>query len=266
MGDLIKLSANVDGALRGLRMVRDEALPFTIVRALTLTAQDAQQIVRQVERTAFTLRNDWTTRNTKITPATKQTLMAEVYTDTGNRASGAIDYLPRQQDGDDRVPVGGHKYLAIPTSYLFKYTPKSRPIPDNLRPRAILPPDAEIGATYTGSFSSGGRVGPAAVKRAIGKATMKRLGSGEFAAFTQVTQSGSLCIFVRHGGMGFRGGSNDAEPWYILKRNARIQPRFPMGAVVEQVVGSNFDHNFTRAAAEVAVNDQLRGTGLTVKF
>jgi hypothetical protein len=266
MGDLIKLKVDVDGPLRGLRMVRDQALPFTIVRALTLTAQDAQEIVQQVERTAFTLRNDWTTRNTKITPATKETLMAEVYTDTGNRASGAVDYLPRQQDGGERVPVSGHKYLAIPTNYLFKYTSKNRPIPDNLRPRAILPPDAEIGATYTGSFSSGSRVGAAAVKRVIGKGTMKKLGTSEFAAFTQVTHSGSLCIFVRHGGMGFKGGSNDAEPWYLLKRNASIKPRFPMEAVVTQVVGSNFDHNFTRAAAEVAVNDQLRGTGLTVKF
>jgi hypothetical protein len=263
MADLIKLSVDVDGPMRGIKIVRDQALPFTIVRALTLTAQEAQAIVQQVERTAFALRNDWTVRNTKITPATKDKMMAEVYTDTGNRASGAIDYLPRQQDGGERVPLSGHKYLAIPTNYLFKYTPKSRPIPDNLRPKAILPPDAQIGQTYAGSFSSGSR---GEVKRMIGKATMKKLGVSDFAAFTQVTHSGTLCIFVRHGGMGFRGGSNDAEPWYVLVRNARIKPVFPMTDVVTQVVGSNFDHNFTRAAAEVGINDALRGTGLTVKF
>lgn len=266
MSDLIQLKVDIDGPLRGIALVRDEALPFTIVRALTMTAQDAQEIVRQVERTTFSLRNDWTVRNTKITPATKQTLMAEVYTDTGNRASGAPDYLPRQQDGGDRVPVGGHKFLAIPTSYLFKVTPRSRPIPDNLRPHALLPPDAQIGATYQGSFASGGRVGPAAVKRVIGKAAMKRLGSAEFAAFVQVTQSGTMCIFVRHGGMGYRGGTNDAEPWYVLTREAHIKPVFPMTEIVTKVVGSNFDHNFTRAAAEVGVNDALRGTGLSVKF
>jgi hypothetical protein len=261
MADLIKLKVDVDGPLRGLKTVREEALPFTIVRALTLTAQDAQEIVRQVERTTFTLRNDWTVRNTKITPATKEKMMAEVYTDTGN--SAAPDYLPRQQEGGDRVPLSGHKYLAIPTNYLFKYTSKNRPIPDNLRPKAILPANAQIGVTYAGSFSSGSR---GEVKRVIGKATMKKLGVSDFAAFTQVTQSGTLCIFVRHGGMSFRGGSNDAEPWYVLVRDARIRARFPMEAIVTQVVGSNFDHNFTRAAAEVGVNDQLRGTGLTVKF
>jgi len=255
MSELIKLSVDVDGPLRGLRTVREQALPFTIVRALTLTAQEAQAIVRQVEKTTFTLRNDWTVRNTKITPATKQTLMAEVYTDTGNR--GGIDYLPRQQDGGERVPVSGHKYLAIPTSYLFKHTSRSRPIPDNLRPRAILPANAVLGQTYAGSFSAGSK---GEVKRVIGKATMRKLGSSDFTAFTQVTKSGTLCIFVR------RGGQSDAEPWYVLKRDAHIKPRFPMTEVVTQVVGSNFDHNFTRAAAEVGVNDALRGTGLTVKF
>jgi hypothetical protein len=262
MSDLISLKVDVDGPLRGLRMVREQALPFTIVRALTLTAQDAQQIVRQVERTVFTNRNDWTVRNTKITPATKQTLMAEVYTDTGNRASGAPDYLPRQQDGGERVPVSGHKYLAIPTNYLFKVTPKSRPIPDNLRPKALLPADAQIGQTYAGSFSSG----RGSAKRVIGKAALKKLGASDFAAFTQVTHSGTLCIFVRHGGMGYHGGTQDAEPWYVLVRDAHIKPIFPMEAVVTEVVRSNFDGNFTRAAAEVAVNDGLRGTGLTVRF
>lgn len=260
MADLVKLEVDVDGPLRGIAKMRDEALPFTIARALTMTAQDAQGIVRQVERTAFTLRNDWTTRNTKITPATKQTLMAEVYTDTGNNATGTPDYLPRQQDGGERVPVSGHKYLAIPTNYLFKYTSRNRPIPDNLRPRAILPPDAELGASYAGSFSSGAGV----AKRIIGKAVLKRLGSTDFAAFTQVTKSGTLCIFVRHGGMS--SGPQDAEPWYVLVRDAHIRPRFPMADVVEQVVISNFELNMTRAAAEVAVNDALRGTGLSVKF
>jgi len=36
--------------------------------------------------------------------------------------------------------------------------------------------------------------------------------------------------------------------------------------VVTQVVASNFDRNFTRAAADVGVKDALRGSGLTLKF
>jgi hypothetical protein len=258
VSDLVKLSVDVDGPVRGIRTIRDQALPFTIVRALTMTAQDAQQIVRQVERGVFKLRNDWTTRNTKITPATKEKMMAEVYTDTGD--ASAPDYLPRQQDGGERVPVGGHRYLAIPTDYLFKYTSRSRPIPDNLRPKAILPADAEIGATYAGSFS----FGAGTARRVIGKRTLKKLGASDFMAFTQVTRSGSLCIMVRHGGG--TGGPSDAEPWYLLIHDAHIRPVFPMTAVVTEVVSMNFEANFTRAAAEVAVNDALRGTGLTVKF
>lgn len=263
MSDLISLKVDIDGPLRGIRTVREKALPFTIVRALTMTAQDAQTTVRGVERFVFKLRNDWTTRNTKITPATKERMMSEVYTDTGSHSDGGIDYLPRQQDGGERVPLSGHKYLAIPTNYLFKYTSRNRTIPDNLRPQALLPLDAEFGAVYNGAFSAGIR-GQGGVKRAIGKATMKRLGSGEFAAFTQLTKSGALCIMVRHGGMG--AGPQDAEPWYLLVKDAVLRPIFPMAQVATQVVDANFDRNFTRAAAEVGANDALRGTGWVVKF
>jgi hypothetical protein len=185
-------------------------------------------------------------------------MMAEVYTDTGN--SSAPDYLPRQQDGGERVPLGGHRYLAIPTDYLFKYTSRKRVIPDNLRPKALLPADAEIGATYAGSFSSGAGT----ARRVIGKKTLKKLGASDFMAFTQTTHSGSLCIFVRHGGG--TGGPQDAEPWYLLVHDAHIRPIFPMTEVVTHIAIANFDANFTRAATEVAVNDALRGTGLSVKF
>jgi hypothetical protein len=263
MSDLISLKVDIDGPLRGIKAVREQALPFTIVRALTMTAQNAQTTVRGVERFVFKLRNDWTTRNTKITPATKEHMTSEIYTDTGSHSDGGVDYLPRQQDGGERVPLSGHKYLAIPTNNIFKYTSRNRPIPDNLRPQVLLPLDAEFGATYTGTFSAGTR-GQGGVKRVIGKGTLKRLGSGDFAAFTQTTKSGSLCIMVRHGGMG--SGPQDAEPWYLLVKDAVLRPIFPMTTMVTQVVDANFDRNFTRAAAEVGVNDALRGTGLSVKF
>ena len=262
MGSLVKLSCDVDGPLRGLGKLREEGLPFTIARALTMTAQDAQAVVRQVERGVFNTRNDWTVRNTKITPATKETLMAEVYTDTGNRTTGAPDYLEKQQDGGERVPVSGHRYLAVPTRYLWKYTSQNKPIPDNLRPRAILPADAQFGVQYGGSFAGGRAKGE---KRAIAKATLKKLGQSEFVGFVQKTKGGTLCIFVRHGGLGFHGAA-DAEPWYVLTPSAHIPAIFPMADVVEQVVLMNFELNMTRAAAEVAVNDELRGSGLQVKF
>jgi len=261
MGDLVKVSVDVDGPLRGIRALRDQSLPFVIARSLTMTAQDAQTVVRQFEKGGvFNIRNDWTVRNTKITPATKEKMMAEVYTDTGNASHP--DYLPRQQDGGEKVPVGGHRWLAIPTDYLFKYTSRKRVIPDNLRPRALLPANAQFGESYEGSFSSGA----GAVKRVIGKKTLKKLGTAEFVAFVQKAKSGIQCIFVRHGGMSWHGGSRDAEPWYLLISHGHVKGVFPMTELVEKTVGAKFDANFTRAATEVAVNDALRGTGLSVKF
>jgi hypothetical protein len=265
MADLISLKVDVDGPLRGLRMVREQALPFTIVRALTLAAQDGQEVARNLEKSGiFKLRNDWTRMNTKIKAATKQDFIAAVYTDTANRKTGAPDYLERQQDGGDRVPVAGRKYLTLPTKYLFKYTPVGRPIPDNLKPRVLLgPTQVPIGTKVNGTFAGGHIAGE---RRAISGRTLKRLKTGEYVAFLQYAATGTLCLFVRHGGISWHGGTQDAEPWYVLVSNARIRPIFPMTAEVEKAVNANFDRNFTRAAAEVAVNDQLRGTGLTVKF
>ena len=260
---LLRMSCDVDGPLRGITALKDSQLAFTIARALTMTAQDAQKVVQQVERGTFRLRNDWTVRNTRITPATKQTLMAEIYTDTGNRKTGAPDYLPRQEESGDKVPANGHRYLAIPTRYLFRYTPRTRPIPDNLRPAALLPANAMSGATYAGTFSAGSRAG--GTNRLVSRATLKRLKSGDFEAFLQTTQSGTLCIFVRHGGLAGQG-SHDAEPWYLLTAHAHVPAIFPMFEVVQVVVNSNFEANVTRASAEVGLNDLLRGSGLQSKF
>ena len=202
----------------------------------------------------FNIRNDWTTAQTKITPATKDNFVAEIYTETGNRTTGAPDYLEKQEEGGEKVPVSGHRFLAIPTKYLYKYTSPNKPLPDNLRPRAILPVDAQFDVQYGGSFAGGRANGE---KRAIGKRTLKKLGQSEFVGFVQKTKSGTLCIFVRHGGLGFHGAS-DAEPWYTLVRSASIKPRFPMGDIVDQVVQTNFESIFIKTAQEVGVSIKLR--------
>jgi hypothetical protein len=260
---MIDMKVNFDPLIEGVGLLQEQ-LPFAIARTLTLCAQDGQSAGRELERGVFTLRNDWVRSNTKITPATRQTLMAEVYTDTGNRKTGAPDFLPRQQEGGEKVPVSGHKFLAIPTRYLFKYTPKNRPIPDNLRPRAILPPDAQIGERYQGQFSAGKRA--EGVKRVIAGRTLKKLRSGDFSAFTQFTRSGKLCIFVKHGGLNGNGGGRDAEPWYILVKDAHIHAIFPLEEVVVRVVNANVERNWQKAAAETIAGDALRGSGITVKF
>jgi hypothetical protein len=260
---VLNISCDISGPLAGIDELLGNDLPFTIARFLTLQAQSGQAAARAGERTLFKLRNDWTTQNTKITPAKKDTLFSEVYTDTSNHKTGAPDYLPRQQSGGDKVPVAGHNFLAIPTRYLRKYASDSKPIPDNLRPKALLPPGAtaQIGVHYAGAFRGGRGNGE---HRVLGKATLKKLGNGEFVAFFQFTKSGTLCLFVRHGGIGY-GGAHDAEPWYVMVREARIKAIFPMEELVEKAVEADMEKNFDRAAAEVLVNNALKN-GFRVKF
>ena len=256
------ITADVRDHIEGIERMLGEDLPFTIARFLTFCAQDGQATAREAEKRLFTLRNDWTTQQTKITAATKQSLFSTVYTDTANRQTGAPDYLPRQDEGGEKVPVAGHRFLAIPTRYLYKYTPKTRPIPDNLRPSALLPPGVNIGDVSKGTFARGSR--DTGTRRVIPRATLKKLASGEFEAFVQHTKTGTLCIFVKHGGIGYHG-AQDAEPWYTLVRQAHIKPVFPMEQLVENAVDAGLEKNFTRAAAEVLVNNAMK-SGLYVQF
>lgn len=254
MPNLIKLSCNIDDAVAQVRALNEEQLPFILAKSLTKVAQVAQGQVRLTVDRRFTTRNEWTKTNIKITPATKSTQTSEVYTDTGNRKTGAPDYLPRQEEGGEKVPYGGHKYLAIPTSYLWRYTPKSRPLPDNLRPTALLPAGANVGDTFSGQFSAGSRSN--GTRKVITRRTLRKLGNGEFVAFLQKTKGGTLCIFVRHGGMGY-SGARDAEPWYTLIRSAHIQPRFGMEQTVKETVDSAFAEIFVETAKEVGVEIKL---------
>ena len=256
---MLHMSCDISDADAGIVQLLGDDLPFTIARFLTMQAQTGQAAAREGERNVFKLRNDWTVQNTKITPAKKTQLYSEVYTDTSNRQSGAPDYLPRQDEGGDKVPLAGHRFLAIPTRYLRKLVPGI--IPDALRPKNLLPPGTEIGVRYTGSFATKGT----RPRRGLGRETRKKLSSSEFVAFVQQTKSGVLCIFVRHGGVGFIGGTQDAEPWYTLVPEAHIKPRFPMEDLVQQAVDADVPRNCPPPGAEVLVNNLL-SHGMRVKF
>ncbi len=254
MPGLIKLFCNIDDAVAQVRALNEEQLPFILARSLTRVAQAAQAKVKLTVVSRFTTRNTWTEQNIKITPATKSTQTSEVYTDTGNRKTGAPDYLPRQEEGGEKVPYGGHRYLAIPTTYLWRYTPKTRPLPDNLRPTALLPAGANVGDSFSGQFSAGSRSN--GTHKVITRRTLRKLGNGQFVAFLQHTKGGTLCIFVRHGGMGYQG-ARDAEPWYTLVRSAHVQPRFGMEQSVKSVVDDQFAEIFVETAKEVGVEIKL---------
>lgn len=238
------MSAKVDisGPLAAFQGLRREQLPWTIARALTMTAQDAQAATRDVERRVFKLRNDWVVRNTKIKPAQKTILRAEVLTDTENRETGAPDFLSMQQNGGERVPVGGRMHRAVPTTYLRKICPGI--IPDEMRPKAMLK-FAEIGGKYV---TRRGRLrGQSATSRGM-------------VFFLQKLPGGSQAIYGRY------ITDKRAYPMYVLIPEAHLRAIFPMFPTVEAVVNARFAENFKKAAIETLGNDLLRGSGLRVKL
>jgi hypothetical protein len=239
---IFKAKVDISGPLAGFEGLRREQLPWTIARALTMTAQAGQAAGRDLERGVFKLRNDWTVRNTKIKAAQKSKLTAEVYTDTGNRRTGAPDYLEAQQDSAERVPVGGRMHLAVPTVYLRRMCPGV--IPDEMRPRALLQ-YAELGGKRR--TRKGGLRGQSASIRGM-------------VFFLQKLHSGAYCIFGRY------ITENTAYPMYILITRAHIRGRFPLEKTVAEICQAMFERNFKKAAIETMGNDLLRGSGLRLKL
>jgi hypothetical protein len=248
MAGLISVTADFDAAIRAIGTIRDEQLPFAIARTLTMLAQDGQAAGREEEKGVFTNRNDWTVRNTKITAATKQTLKAEVFTDTANRRTGAPDYLVRQEEGGERVPVNGREHIAIPTDYLRRMVGFNNIIPDDLRPKAMLAYAENRG-------------------RLVGRGPKGRLRLASIAVrgmyfFKVDLKSGAMAILARHA----NDPRENAYPMYILVTRAHIRQRFHLDEDVDKAVQANLEHRFQLAAAETITNDALRGSGLSVKF
>lgn len=239
------LSAKVDisGPLAAFQGLRREQLPWTIARALTKTAQDGQSAARAIERDVFRLRNDWTVRNTKIKAATKTSLISVVFTDTGNRRSGAPDYLGRQQDGGERVPVHGRQHLCIPSRYLRQVTGNG-PIPARYRPGYMLQ-FAQVGPPTKGEM----RRRAAAIR------------DGWY-YWLQTLQSGAYVIMGRY----VAAPRDEARVFYLLVTEAHLRRRFPMEKTVIEIVDKRFENNFKTAALETIGNDLLRGSGLRIRL
>lgn len=231
---LLGVKVDIDAAMRGVESIQKDKLPLIIARSLTAVAQEGQKAARLEEDRIFKTRNDWTVRNTKITPATRQKLVAEVYTDTANRTTGAPDYMLRHETGGEKVPVNGREHIAVPTNYLRQLSGGAdKPIPDWLRPKALLKyVDTQTYTTRRGKT----RGQPAAIH-------------GLF-FFKVRLKSGGWAILTRAAG----ADKSDAYPLYNLVTAAHIRAAFPMDKVVEETVDAEFAQIFEAIAEDVGIS------------
>ncbi|MCE2830535.1 MAG: hypothetical protein LW709_02705 [Oxalobacteraceae bacterium] len=110
----MNIQSNIKQAVAKLQSITDaKQLPFAIARALTVTARDVQDEVRNNLAQRFTLRNNWVRQGIQIQRATKQNLEAMVFSRDA--------FMGLQEVGGAKSPLGN--YLAVPTS-LVRRTPK----------------------------------------------------------------------------------------------------------------------------------------------
>lgn len=222
--DATKFVANV-------RDFEKKQLPFVMAKTLTNTVQDAQAVVKQNAARAFSLRNDWTQRGIRIKPAQKKgnegRIEADVHTDTGNHKSGAPDYLGRQEDGGEKVPFGGHHYIAVPTDTFRKRFPGV--IPAELRPRNLLSDSAQKYGRY-------------AIKNRKGQIALRnqKIVRG-YVFFIQKTKDGKMAI------MGRPAAGKEAFPFYWLISRAHVKKSgLEMRDTVEKVANERFGPNWEK--------------------
>lgn len=218
---------DITGYVEEVEQARSRDIPFAVAKALTRTAQDAQSEVRRSVQRDFTLRNNWTQQNIKITPAQKLSypITAEVYTDTGNNQGGA-DYLEAQEDGGEKVPHQGHTYIAVPTTYLRAIT-GAGVIPAPLRPRELL---AEFTGTHVGRRS---------------KADVRTPKALQFVGFKQYIR-GKLFIMGRR-----PTDAKEAIPLYLLTPEASIRPILNMENTVGRIAEDRFETHWDDAWADI---------------
>lgn len=101
----ISVKAVVDDARRTVESMTTKNFEFSVRKALTRTAKDAQTQVRASLPSRFKIRRTWVPKGIRIKPSTPSDPTAWVY---------SIDeFMSRQEDGSDKVPKND-KYLAIP--------------------------------------------------------------------------------------------------------------------------------------------------------
>jgi len=223
----MKVTVDMTEAIAGLADLQKRQIPFALAKTLTGCAKAAQLEVQDSLKlkAKFELRNNFTRQGIRIKPAEKNgaVIEADVHTDTANRATGAPDYLLAQDEGAEKVPYGGHSFIAVPTQY-FRNKFGNGPIKSELRPKNLL---GAVGGRYT-----------AMVRRKGWKDRQLALRNQKIVAgyvfFLQDMQDGHKSI------MGRSPDGRDPEPFYFLINEAKIKPVLDMEGTVTKAVQRAF--------------------------
>jgi len=221
----LKVSVDVSEAVAGLDDLQKTQIPFALAKTLTGCAKASQAGVQESLGEKFTLRNNFTRQGIRIKPAEKNSelIQADVHTDTANRSSGAPDYLLAQDTGAEKVPFGGHSFIAVPTSY-FRQKFGNGVIRAELRPRNLL---GAVGGRYTAMVRRKGWS-----SRQIALRQQKIVAGYVF--FIQDMRDGHKAI------MGRDPEGHDAAPFYFLISEAKIKPILEMEKTVDAAVQKAF--------------------------
>jgi hypothetical protein len=207
----LKVTVDMSEAMAGLADLQKRQIPFAVAKTLTECAKAGQQAVQGGLNGKFTLRNNFTRQGVRIKPAEKNGAVIEADVHTYTETPTHPDYMEPQEDGADKVPWGGHHYIAVPTKYLQQIGGRI-PGPD-LRIGTIM---QHIGDVYEND-------------RAIRGLKHSRQTGHAMVFFVQDFQ-GHKYVFGRYYKM------RQAMPLYMLIREAVIKPRLEMGLTVKEAV------------------------------
>lgn len=119
---------NLGSVIGNLTEIEEKHVPFALSLALNRTAKDVQVEVVSGLASQFTLRRNWTAKGIRLTPATKGSLVARIYTKDW--------YMRDQEEGGDRRPRNGND-IWVPTLAVRDGGVLSGLVRRNMRPRAL---------------------------------------------------------------------------------------------------------------------------------
>ena len=211
----VRCKVDVSEAVAGLHELQKEQIPFALAKTLTGCAQAGQSKVKEGLDSKFDLKNTFTQRGIRIKPAEKNSARIEADVHTYTETPSHPDYMAPQEEGGEKIPWGGHHYIAVPTRYLKQIGGK---IPrSDLRIGNIM---ANIGDVYEND-------------RAIrGLKHAKK--TGHAMVFFIQDFGGRKYVFGRY------YKQHQAMPLYLLIQDAHIKPRLEMERDVDAAVQQAF--------------------------